>query len=92
MQKKAVILVPFLASVAAVAAIGPEAALRPASVAIPTPPSALPPAAAPAPSYHAPPVSSSISQALAQWNSLRQSDSFPFTSYASFLMRYRGWP
>jgi len=92
MQKKAVILVPLLASVAAVAAIGPEAALRPASVTVPTSPSALPPAAAPLPSSYAPPVSSAISQALAQWNSLRQSDSFPFTSYASFLMRYRGWP
>ncbi|HEX9948486.1 MAG TPA: lytic transglycosylase domain-containing protein [Allosphingosinicella sp.] len=29
---------------------------------------------------------------LARWNSLRQTDSLPFSSYASFLMSHRGWP
>ncbi|SMF78870.1 lytic transglycosylase domain-containing protein [Allosphingosinicella indica] len=33
-----------------------------------------------------------VSQAIAQWNSLRQSDSYPFSSYSAFLTRYRGWP
>ncbi|HTU11024.1 MAG TPA: lytic transglycosylase domain-containing protein [Allosphingosinicella sp.] len=37
-------------------------------------------------------VSSPIAGAIAQWNALRQSDSNNFTSYASFLTRYRGWP
>ncbi len=35
---------------------------------------------------------SPIASAVAQWNSLRQSDSLPFSSYASFLARHRGWP
>jgi len=35
---------------------------------------------------------SSIASSVAQWNSLRQSDSLPFSSYASFLTRHRGWP
>ncbi|MDB5698148.1 MAG: lytic transglycosylase protein [Alphaproteobacteria bacterium] len=93
MQTKAVILVPLLASVAAFAAIAPDAGLRPAAMTTPPLPSAFPPAPAPAPmpgSYT--PVSSFTSQALAQWSSLRQSDNYPFSSYASFLMRYRGWP
>jgi soluble lytic murein transglycosylase len=29
---------------------------------------------------------------IAQWNALRQSDSLPFSAYASFLSRNRGWP
>ena len=29
---------------------------------------------------------------VARWNSLRQSDSLPFSSYASFLTSHRGWP
>ncbi|HEY6917296.1 MAG TPA: transglycosylase SLT domain-containing protein [Allosphingosinicella sp.] len=36
--------------------------------------------------------SSAISQALAQWNSLRQSSNQPFQAYAAFLTTYRGWP
>ncbi|MCJ8159320.1 lytic transglycosylase domain-containing protein [Sphingomonas sp. LaA6.9] len=31
-------------------------------------------------------------EAVVQWNRLRQSDSFPFSSYASFLMANPGWP
>jgi len=33
-----------------------------------------------------------IASALAQWNSLRQTDGLPFSSYASFLRAYPGWP
>jgi soluble lytic murein transglycosylase len=36
--------------------------------------------------------SSEVGSALARWRSLRQSDNLPFSSYASFLTRYRGWP
>ena len=51
---------------------------------------APPPAAPPrAPVYS---VSPSLSSALASWNSLRQSDSYPFSSYANFLIAHRGWP
>ena len=39
----------------------------------------------PAPAYS--PVSASVASDLARWNSLRQSDSLPFSSYASFLTR-----
>lgn len=38
------------------------------------------------------PVSSAIASSVARWNSLRQSDSLPFSSYASFLLGHRGWP
>jgi soluble lytic murein transglycosylase len=46
------------------------------------------------PSYQPAPVapSAQVSAALARWNSLRQSDGHPFSSYASFLTSYRGWP
>ncbi|HEX8533449.1 MAG TPA: lytic transglycosylase domain-containing protein [Allosphingosinicella sp.] len=33
-----------------------------------------------------------ISSAIERWSSLRQSDNFSFSSYASFLTSYRGWP
>ena len=42
---------------------------------------------APAPSY-----SGSISSALAEWDSLRRADNYPFSSYARFLISYPGWP
>lgn len=35
---------------------------------------------------------SAIGSTIARWNSLRQSDSLPFSSYASFLTSYHGWP
>jgi len=44
----------------------------------------------PAPQRSAP--TSPVAAGIAQWNSLRQSDSLPFSSYASFLARNRGWP
>ncbi|MEA3041929.1 MAG: soluble lytic murein transglycosylase [Sphingomonadales bacterium] len=33
-----------------------------------------------------------IASDVARWNSLRQSDAFPFSTYASFLTTLRGWP
>jgi len=36
--------------------------------------------------------SSAISSDVARWNSLRQTDNLPFSSYASFLISHRGWP
>ena len=47
------------------------------------------PQSAPPPSYAMPPA---LSSAVAQWNSLRQTDSLPFSSYASFLLTHPGWP
>ena len=38
------------------------------------------------------PTSGQAGAALSQWRSLRQSDGLPFSSYASFLTRHRGWP
>ena len=35
---------------------------------------------------------SAIASDVARWNSLRQSDSLPFSSYSSFLLSHRGWP
>jgi len=34
----------------------------------------------------------SVRQGIARWNSLRQSDSYAFSDYASFLLAYPGWP
>jgi soluble lytic murein transglycosylase len=45
--------------------------------------------APPSPVYSVSPV---LRDSLARWNSLRQSDSYPFSSYASFLRDHRGWP
>ena len=64
----------------------------------------IPPMAAPAPPVRVAPAVgligqygsvqpvSAIGSAVARWQSLRQSDSLPFSSYASFLTSYRGWP
>ena len=35
---------------------------------------------------------SPIAADIARWNSLRQTDNLPFSSYASFLLGHRGWP
>jgi soluble lytic murein transglycosylase len=96
MHKKA--LIPVLLSVSAVAlgaTLAPDASVRneqPAAPPVASP--VLPPAATPR-TFSAPmPVAASpeISSALARWHSLRQSDGLPFSSYASFLTRYRDWP
>ena len=39
-----------------------------------------------------PAPSSAIASTIARWNSLRQSDNLPFSSYASFLLSHPGWP
>ncbi|HEX8624441.1 MAG TPA: lytic transglycosylase domain-containing protein [Allosphingosinicella sp.] len=44
----------------------------------------------PSPAYS--PVPNSVADDLARWNSLRQTDSLPFSAYAAFLMTHRGWP
>ena len=81
------------ASAAAVAATGPVAVQKLLPVAAQL-------AATPAPQQAAPPVPAqqnfmaapNVNQALAQWNSLRQSSRNPFSAYATFLTTYRGWP
>ncbi|HYD37452.1 MAG TPA: lytic transglycosylase domain-containing protein [Allosphingosinicella sp.] len=45
---------------------------------------------APTPAYS--PVPPAVAADIARWNSLRQTDSLPFSAYASFLMSHRGWP
>jgi soluble lytic murein transglycosylase len=42
---------------------------------------------APAPGAYSPAAAN-----IAQWNAVRQSDSLPFSTYAAFLSRNRGWP
>ncbi|QNQ11322.1 lytic transglycosylase domain-containing protein [Sphingomonas alpina] len=38
------------------------------------------------------PQSSAMAAAISEWNSLRQSSSYPFDSYARFLIAHPGWP
>jgi soluble lytic murein transglycosylase len=45
--------------------------------------------AAPQPAYS---VGDPVAAAIPQWNALRQTDSLPFDSYASFLVAHPGWP
>ncbi len=96
MQKKVLALSLLGVSAMSVAAVA--AGVRPAHVAkilpaavqstvVPVP---RQPAPRPAPAFS--PVPSSVAADLARWNSLRQTDSLPFSSYASFLMTHRGWP
>ena len=94
MQKKAFMLSLLGVSAASVAAVATAdrtvgvSAVLPGGVQAASQPVPAPPQAAPA--YVR--VSPAISSALAQWNSLRQSDGFTFSSYASFLLAHRGWP
>jgi soluble lytic murein transglycosylase len=96
MQRKA--LFPALLGVSAVAVgatLSPDTSIRneqPIASTAASP--VLPPVATPRPmSVPMPtPVSSEVSSALARWSSLRQTDGLPFSSYASFLTRYRDWP
>ena len=98
MHRKALTLALLAASVTAIAASSDPIAIRKvAPVAMQSVPAAVPPATLPsylqpAARSYAPSSSASIQQALARWKSLRQSDSLPFSSYASFLTSYRGWP
>ncbi|HEX8380528.1 MAG TPA: lytic transglycosylase domain-containing protein [Allosphingosinicella sp.] len=96
MQKKALAL--SLLGVSAVSVAAVATGLRPAQVARILPaavqstvaPVAQQPEPRPAPAYS--PVPATVAADLARWNSLRQTDSLPFSSYASFLMSHRGWP
>ncbi|WP_260599038.1 lytic transglycosylase domain-containing protein [Sphingomonas endolithica] len=38
------------------------------------------------------PAQPALASAVAEWNSLRQSDSYPFDNYARFLLAHPGWP
>lgn len=97
MQKKALalsVLGAYGMSVAAMAAgVKPihVARILPAAVQSavqpPMPPQVQP---RPAPAYS--PVPAGVAADIARWNSLRQTDSLPFSAYASFLMSHRGWP
>jgi soluble lytic murein transglycosylase len=98
MQKKALLLSLLGASAASVAAVATGVApprLSPSlpasaqSVSAPMP--ALPQASSPSSSDYSA-VPAGVSSAIARWNSLRQSDNLPFSSYASFLLGHRGWP
>jgi soluble lytic murein transglycosylase len=46
----------------------------------------------PTPQVSAPFMSSAIAADIDRWNALRQTDSLPFSSYATFLLSHRGWP
>jgi soluble lytic murein transglycosylase len=48
--------------------------------------------APPPPRSFVAPSNAGLSDALAQWVAVRQSDSLPFQSYADFLLRHPGWP
>lgn len=87
MHKNVVPLLLLGASVAAVAAASTPT-IRKAPPPVAKAVSLAPVAAA----VQASATSSAISSSLARWNSLRQSDGLPFTSYASFLASHRGWP
>ncbi|HEX4737033.1 MAG TPA: lytic transglycosylase domain-containing protein [Allosphingosinicella sp.] len=82
-------------SAGAMAAVG--AAVAPTHVATVLP-AAVQAAFTPAPATPAPPpaqsysVDPTIAPVLAEWNSLRQADNYPFSSYANFLLAHPGWP
>lgn len=46
----------------------------------------------PTPQVSGPAMSSAIAADIDRWNALRQTDSLPFSSYATFLLSHRGWP
>lgn len=91
MHKRAGLLLLFAASMTAVAASS-EGPLKIRLGQPPVPKAPVLPAAAAVQSSVQAPVSGAISSSIARWNSLRQTDSLPFSSYASFLMSHRGWP
>jgi soluble lytic murein transglycosylase len=98
MQKKALMLSLLAGSAASVAA-AVATRVEPVQVARILPASAKPAAMQSAPPAAAAPVrlapssvSPALASAIARWHSLRQSDDQPFSSYASFLSTYRGWP
>ena len=99
MHKKTIALALLTVSVSAVASSSPHKPGATVPIALqsgmatplPAPATTLPAQ----PNYMARPTvtaSSAVMQGIARWTSLRQSDGLPFSSYASFLTRYRGWP
>jgi soluble lytic murein transglycosylase len=68
--------------IASILPVSVQSAFTPAPV-VPPPPLPVPPA------YRIDPA---VAASLAQWNLLRQSDSYPFSSYASFILAHRFWP
>ena len=93
MHKKAVTLAVLLTSAGTVAAaLKVNEPVTPLPAAVQTASMAAAAVQSQASAPPAPAVGSRISSSLARWNSLRQSDSLPFSSYASFLTTHRGWP
>lgn len=87
----------FAASVAAIAStLVPELPIRTIepSTSVTTPSSRVtpPPAPAPIPARPPAPIFNPLSGAIAEWNRLRQSDSYAFSDYARFLIAHPGWP
>lgn len=48
--------------------------------------------APPPPRSFVAPSNAGLSDTIAQWSAIRQSESLPFSSYADFLLRHPGWP
>lgn len=97
MQKRALLAAPLLVSVAAAAAVAPRPVLKQQPVARDASGGRVAmaryqPSSQPRTAPAVAPQATVISQAISQWYALRQSDNLPFSSYASFLTRYRGWP
>jgi soluble lytic murein transglycosylase len=96
MQKNALML--SLLGLSAVSAAAVATKVKPVILPPLAPAAELQPAPAPVPRVVAQAPSSSysvspaIASSLARWTSLRQSDSLPFSAYASFLSGHRGWP
>ena len=93
MHKNALTLALLAGSAVAIGAtLAPQATLPVKPLAMQTTDAPAAPRIVPTmqPAPYAP--SAQVSSALARWNSLRQSDNLPFSSYASFLTSYRGWP
>lgn len=96
MHRKALTMTLLLSSAAIGGAIAPHAVPRLVPAALQASAGDVPAAVpqTPQPAYQPSPIVAAprMSNALAQWNSLRQTDNLPFSSYASFLRNYRGWP
>ncbi|MFS0736316.1 transglycosylase SLT domain-containing protein [Sphingomonas sp. 1P06PA] len=92
MVKRLVLPSVLLASVATAATLSQQTPIAndptaplPGAVLAP-PPARAPVAMAATPAYDP------LSSAVAEWNRLRQSDSFAFSEYARFLVAHPGWP
>ncbi|MGZ8348419.1 MAG: lytic transglycosylase domain-containing protein [Allosphingosinicella sp.] len=81
------LLIGLSAAAVAAGSVGPIRVAAPGPT-VPAPTVAPNVAALPA----VPALSSPVAGDIARWNSLRQSDNLPFSSYASFLTSHQGWP